>query len=314
MTGRPVNPDLQAALGDYLARRRALGHALVEEERLARRFLEWLWGAGHTGAGFTAADAVRWARGEENTFARSYQGQRLGAVRGLARYCRAIGMDVDVPPGNALPTGRQRRRPHIYTQDEIDALMACCPHVFREPLVGATMTHIIGLLAVTGMRIGEALRLRVQDVDTNAGTVLIRANKHGPDRRVPLHPTTLAALADYRTSPDRRAAGPRPDGPLFVTVRGTGYQRNSVESHFGRVRDAAGLTWQGPTPSLHDLRHTFTTRAMIAAYTSHGTDPAVTLGLLATWLGHADPAHTYWYVEAVPELLALAASRALTTK
>lgn len=206
MTARPVNADLLAALEDYLARRRGLGYGLVEEERHARRFLEWLWARGRTGSGVTCAEAITWARGDkENAFTHSYQCQRLGGARGLARYCHAIGLDVEVPPAGALRGARDRRRPHIYTQDEIDALMACCRQVFTPPLVQATMAHIIGLLTVTGMRIGEALRLGVPDLDPAAGTVLIQANKHGPDRLVPLHPSTLAALAANETSPARRA-------------------------------------------------------------------------------------------------------------
>lgn len=185
----------------------------------------------------------------------SYQRQRLAAVRGLARYCRAIGLDVEVPPANALRGGRDRRRPHIYTQDEVDALIASCRSVFTPQLVQATMAHIIALRAVTGMRIGEALRLGVPDIDAGGGTMLIRANKHGPDRLIPLHASTVAAMATYEANPARQATGPRPDGPIFVTVRGTGYKRETVEGHFHRLRDAADFTWDGPAPTLHDLRH-----------------------------------------------------------
>lgn len=311
MTSRQANAALMAALEDYLARRRALGHGLIEEERHARRFLEWLWISGHHHATFTTTDAIVWAQGE-SVFALSYQRQRLAAVRGLARYCQAIGLGVEVPPVNALRGSRDRRRPHIYTQDEVDALIAACLHVFTPLLVQTTMAHIIALLAVTGMRIGEALRIKGDDVNPREGTILVRANKHGPDRLVPIHPSTVAALAKYECSADRRAAFPRPNGPLFITIKGTGYQRGTVESHFHRVRAAAGLTWEGPAPSLHDLRHTFATRQMIRSYNGQGVDPAVMLSLLATWLGHSDPSHTYWYVEAVPELLALAADRTTT--
>lgn len=308
MNDHPVNAELVAGLEDYLVRRRALGFGLVEEERHARRFLEWLWTHGTTGAAFTTAQAVTWARGE-GQFKHSYQCQRLAAVRGMARYCHAIGLDVGVPAANALRASRDRRRPHIYTQDELDALITACQHVFTHALVQTTMAHIIALLAVTGMRIGEVLRLSPHDINPGEATVLVRANKHGPDRLVPIHPTTVEALAAYERNPDRLAAGPQPDGPLFVTVRGRAYQRETVEAHFQRIRQAAGLTWQGPAPCLHDLRHAFTTRQMIRAYTTPGTDPAATLSLLATWLGHSDPSHTYWYIQAVPELLALAADR-----
>lgn len=308
MNDQLVNATLVAGLEDYLIRRRALGFGLVEEERHARRFLEWLWAHGSTGAAFTTAQALSWARGE-GQFKNSYQGQRLAAVRGMARYCHAIGLDVGVPAANALRAGRDRQRPHIYTQDELDALITACHHVFTRALVQATMANIIAVLAVTGMRVGEVLRLSTRDINPGEGTVLVRANKNGPDRLVPIHPTTVEALARYEMSPERLAAGPQSDGPLFVTVRGGAYQRPTVESHFQRIRQGAGLSWHRPAPRLYDLRHTFATRQMIRAYTTDGADPAATLSLLAIWLGHSDPSHTYWYIHAVPELLALAATR-----
>lgn len=307
MNGRPCNAGLLGVLQDYLARRRELGFRLVEEERHARRFLEWLWASGSTGGTFTAGQALAWARGEGG-LRNSYQCQRLAAVRGFARYCSAIGLDVPVPAARALRIGRDRRRPHIYTQDEVDALIAACSRVFAPALVQATMAGIIALLAATGMRVGEALRLQAQEIDTNEDTVLVRANKHGPDRIVPIHPTTADALARYASDPRRLAAGGRADGPLFVSTRGAAYRRTTVEAHFQRVRQAAGLAGRQPAPCLLDLRHSFATRQMIRAYTADG-DPAATLGLLAVWLGHSDPSHTYWYIQAVPELLALAANR-----
>lgn len=119
----------------------------------------------------------------------------------------------------------------------------------------------------------------------------------------------MDALAKYESSPYRQSVGPHPDGPFFVNTRGTACQRGTVERHFQRIRAAASFTWEGNTPCLHDLRHTFATRQMIQAYSIDDGDPAARLSLLATWLGHSDPAHTYWYIQAVPELLALAANR-----
>lgn len=159
------------------------------------------------------------------------------------------------------------------------------------------------------MRIGEALRLRPQDINPEEATVLVRANKHGPDRLIPIHPSRIEALTKYETHPYRRATRPHPEATLFVTTRGRAYQRMTVDSYFQRIRETAEFTWQGPAPRLHDLRHTFATRQMIRAYSTEGVDPASTLSLVAIWLGHSDPSHTYWYVQAVPELLALAAHR-----
>ncbi|MGB2978507.1 MAG: tyrosine-type recombinase/integrase [Propionicimonas sp.] len=312
MTTPSTDGGLWTVLEAYLAQRRALGFRLVEEERHCRRFLEWLQAHGHASTSFTVAQALSWAHGD-GSLKNSYQAQRLSAIRGLASYCHAIGLDVQVPPAKALRTTRDRRRPHIYTRDEVDALIEACQHVFTHPLVGATMAAVIALLAVTGMRPGEAVRLRPGDINAEDATLLIRANKHGPDRLIPLHATTVDALAIYRTSSPRQAVGPPPEGPLFVTTRGRAYQRATVEGHFQRIRAATGITWEGTPPCLVDLRHTFATRQMIRAYTNDAGNPAATLGLLATWLGHSDPSHTYWYVQAVPELLALAAHRVDTT-
>ncbi len=313
MTTTPsVDVGLWTVLEVYLTQRRALGFRLVEEERHARRFLEWLQAHGHAGTSFSVAQALSWAQGD-GSLKNSYQCQRLSAVRGLARYCHAIGLNVQVPPANVLPTTRDRRRPHIYTQGEVDALIDACPHAFTHPLVQATMAAVIALLAVTGMRPGEVVRLRLGDINVEDATLLIRANKHGPDRLIPLHPTTLDALAGYLASPHRQAVTPALEGTLFVTTRGKAYQRATVEDHFQRIRAATGITWEGHAPCLVDLRHTFATRQMIRAYTTDAGNPAATLGLLALWLGHSDPSHTYWYVQAVPELLALAAHRVDTT-
>jgi site-specific recombinase XerD len=125
----PVNADLLAALEEYLSRRHTLGFQLIEEERNARRFLEWLWARGNTRASFTAAEATIWAQGA-GTLKNSYQGQRLSAVKGFSRYCNALGLDVQVPTARALNTGKNRRTPHIYTQNEVDALIAACQGVF----------------------------------------------------------------------------------------------------------------------------------------------------------------------------------------
>jgi integrase/recombinase XerD len=121
-------------------------------------------------------------------------------------------------------------------------LIAACQEVFTPVLVQVTMANIIALLAVSGMRIGEVLRLKPQDIHARGFTVLVRANKHGPDRLIPRHPTTVDALAKYESSPYRRTEGPHPDGPLFVNTRGKACQRETVEDHFQRIRAAANIT------------------------------------------------------------------------
>jgi integrase len=307
MSGPPARVGLAAALDGYLAQRRALGYRLAEEERHCRVFLGWLQATTGQGDAFTAGQATAWARGNTG-LKNSYQCQRLSAVRGFARHCAALGMDVQVAPATALRGAKSRRAPHVYSQAELDSLVRACPLVFAHRLVQATMSTLIGLLAVTGMRVGEALRLDAADIDFGEAAVLVRANKHGPDRAIPLDATTCAALAGYVNNPFRLAAAPAA-GRVLVTTKGLAYQRASIDSYFARLRETALPAWEGTPPTLHDLRHTFATRQMIRAYTTDGADPAATISLLAIWLGHSHPSHTYWYVQAVPELLALAARR-----
>jgi integrase len=302
---------LREHLSEYLTLRRALGCDLQKLELLAGQFCDWLTTQGKTT--FTTTDAVTWARLPVDAN-RQWWAIRLGAVRTFAAYLNAIGVDVQVPPPRTLPAGSGRPTPFIYSQQDLNALLDACGHVFTRPLVSATMSTVIGLLGATGLRIGEALRLTVADIDTTTGVLTIRANKHGPDRLVPIHPSTTEHLLAYQDRSDRQTTRPAPDGPLLVSTRGTGYHRASIEAHFVRVIRAAGLESPGHArPRLHDLRHTFATAHMAAAYRT-GADPQRTLTLLATWLGHTSAAHTYWYLSASPQLMALAADRLHTEK
>lgn len=298
---------LREHLADYLAMRRELGYRLEVLEHLAGQFCDWLATQGKTT--FTIADAVTWARLPAEAD-HKWWGMRLGAVRTFATYLHAIGVDVQIPPPGILPVGPRRSlTPYIYSQQDLDALLDACPLVFTRELVTATMRTVIGLLAATGMRIGEALRLRAADIDTTARVLTVRASKNGTDRLIPLHPSMTDQLTAYQALPSRTATRPQADGPLLVTTRGTGYHRATIEAHFTKVVRAAGLGSQGRSrPRLHDLRHTFATAHMAAAYRA-GADPQRTLTLLATWLGHTSAAHTYWYLTATPELMALAADR-----
>lgn len=299
--------NLHDELDTYLTQRRALGFQLKTSEYLLRQFLDWLQSHGKRET-FTIEDAVTWARDPADA-APVWWSQRLTAVRPFAAWLAACGADVSrIPPG-LLPARTTRRGPFIYSQVDLDHLLVACPLFFPHPRVAATIATIIGLLAATGLRIGEALHLRVPDLDVTENLLHVSSTKTALDRLVPLDPTTTTVLVDYLTLPERLATGPSPTGPIFVNNRGQGFVVETIEQHFRALSDALGLTNPGqPRPRLHDLRHTFATGHMIAAYTS-GTDPARTLALLCTWLGHTGPEHTYWYLSAVPELLAAAAGR-----
>ncbi|MDN5910880.1 tyrosine-type recombinase/integrase [Brevibacterium aurantiacum] len=307
MSRAPTNTHLSALAGDYFDHRHARGYQLLEAQRHVFRFLEYLWQSGNHTKVFTLSEVLTWIHADGNR-KRSYQAQMLNSMRGYTQYCLSRGTNLPVPGSHLLPGSRSRRTPHIYTQHEIDALLYACPIVF-DPPTAATMATIISFLVATGLRIGEALSVESGDLDHEANTLLVRANKNGPRRIIPLHPTTIAALISYETSPPRTGLGLQPGGPLFLNRRRRPHQAPTIESYFAKLRNAADFEWHGSTPCLHDLRHTFATRVMIRAYTAEDGVPANTMGLLANWLGHSSPAHTYWYVQAVPELLGLAAQR-----
>jgi integrase len=279
-------PTLRDRLDDYLAMRRALGFQLNDVERQVGGFCTWLEARGQTTT-FTIDEAVAWARLNPDAHP-SWWSTRLSLVRRFAGYLNAV--------------------PFIYSQDELDALLAACGTVFSDERIAATLRTVIGLLAATGLRIGEALSLCVDDIDHVNDVLVIKAAKSA-ERLVPIHPSTTKALEQYLALPSRVATNPDPHGPVFVTANGTGYVYVTFQSRFKRVREAAGLVPRGKArPRLHDLRHTFATAHMTAAY-AHGGDPDRVLSLLATWLGHSDAAHTYWYLSATGELMALAAAR-----
>lgn len=299
--------NLHQDVDRYLAQRRGLGFNLNTTEYLLHQFTDWLTARGVTES-FTINDAVAWACDPPGA-APVWRARRLTAVRPFAAYLNASGVNVPVIPSGLLPACTTRREPFIYSQPELDHLLTACPFYFPTPRVAATMSTIIGLLAATGLRIGEALRLTVPDLDPTEHVLLVRATKRPLDRLVPLDPTTTTALTDYLTLPERAATNPAPDGPIFVNDRGTRYRLETIEQHFHALIDALGLDQPGqPRPRLHDLRHTFATRHMITAYTRAG-NPARVMTLLTTWLGHTSPEHTYWYLSAAPELLAAAAHR-----
>lgn len=303
----PATPTtLRERLDEYLVMRRALGFQLNDVERQVGSFCSWLEARGETTT-FTIDEAVAWARLNPDAHP-SWWATRLSLVRRFAAYLHANDADVPVIPGGLLPARKPRAVPFIYSQDDLSALLVACDQVSSDKRIAATLRTVIGLLAATGLRIGEALNLRVDDIDHVNDVLIIRAAKSA-ERLVPIHPTTTAALMQYIASPARTATRPDPHGPVFVTSNGTGYVYVTVQKLFRRVGQTAGLTPRGRArPRLHDLRHTFATAHMTAAYNG-GRDPDRVLSLLATWLGHSDAAHTYWYLSATGELMARAAAR-----
>ncbi len=297
--------DLHVMLGDYLAVRRALGVKLAREEKLLEQFLAWLGDRGMTA--ITADAVLEWVR-QPGEVSAGWPAMRMRAVRGFAGFCRSLDGITEVPPRGVLSGSGQRATPYLYSQADIDALCAAAG-TLRGEARQATYRTLIRLLAVTGMRIGEAASLDAPDFDPVAGVLTVRDAKYGRTRLLPLHPTTVTAVLEYR-----RAIGeafPSPATPaLLVSGSGTRLLTVNIGATFRQLVAAAGLTPRSANcrPRPHDLRHAFAVRTLIGWF-GDGEPVDARLSLLSAYLGHASPAHTYWYLDAAPELMTLAAAR-----
>lgn len=295
---------LDRALQDYLATRRALGFKLRRAGLLLPDFVRFL---AHTGREVvTAGAAVAWAR-QPSQARPAWWSARLGEVRGFAKYLQTLDPRHEIPSPQLLPHRRLRATPYVYDPTEIAALLRAA-EVLTSPLRVATHRTLLGLLAVTGLRTGEAIRLDRTDVDLRHGLLLIRHTKFGKTRQVPLHATTVAALARYARLRDRLA--PRRRAPSFlVSTVGKRLIYQNVHETFLRLVYAAGIAERRPRrPRIHDLRHSFAVQTVVAWHRA-GLDVERQLPLLATYLGHVSVASTYWYLSAVPELLGAATAR-----
>jgi integrase/recombinase XerD len=296
---------LREELDRYLVIRRAVGFKLARAELLLIDFLAYLDAVGAETV--TTANALAWASLPPNGSS-SWWAQRLSVIRAFARHLHAIDPAHEVPPPGLLAAPSHRAVPYLYSDADIAALMAAAGQR-RSPLRAATLNTIIGLLAVSGLRIGEALRLDRDDVDLAAGTLVVRQTKFGKTRLVPLHPSTRDALAAYARRRDQLCARP-PDPAFFVSLAGTRVLYCNFHLAWLDVVRQAGLEPRSPRcrPRPHDLRHSFAVRTLLGWYRD-GIDVAAHLPLLSTYLGHVHPARTYWYLSAAPELLALVAAR-----
>lgn len=296
--------DLLMEVDSYLAMRRGLGFKLVDAGSLLPDFVSFLnrHGAEHVSTELSLA----WAIQPVNAHPVWWR-QRLGMVRGFAEYLVNIDPDTEVPPRELIPARTQRLAPYLYSAADIAALMTVC-RFLNPPLRAATYETIIGLLSVTGLRLGEALALNREDIEENQLLLIVRQAKRG-GRKVPLHETSLHALWQYFDCVDRLF--PDPVSPsVFVSIRGTRMSKDSIHATFPHLIDLAGLTGRGqrPRPRPHDLRHSFAVRQLIDWHEQH-VDVDARMPLLSAVLGHSDPASTYWYLQAAPELFAIVGAR-----
>jgi integrase len=293
------------AAEDYLAVRRALGFKLEPYGRLLASFAGYLERAG--ARVITTDLAVAWARLPAGADPRWWN-RRLGVVRGFARYLQAFDPGNQVPPADLLACRERRTTPYLYSPADIAALLQAAGRL-RPPLHAATYQTLIALLAVTGMRVGEACRLSKQDADLNAGVLTITRSKFGKSRQVPLHGSATAALRAYAARRDELC--PAVTAPtFFISAAGTAVPASSPSKVFARLLGATGI--QAPAgrrrPRLHDLRHSFAVATLLDWHRA-GPEAQARLPVLSAYLGHVDPKSTYWYLQAAPELLALAAQR-----
>jgi len=297
--------QLEQALTDYLHLRHSLGHDMAEAGRLLPSFVSYL--KDHELGTVTIEAALAWAQDVPGT-GTTVGSRRLTAARGFARYLSGIDPDTEVPPLGLMPSRQRWRRPFIYTPGDIDALMDQARDSIVSPLRAATYHTLIGLLAASGLRIGEAIKLDRGDIDWDQGVLLIRESKFGKSRLVPLHPTTMEVLAEHRRLRDDLQPRPQ-DGSFFVSLTRKRLCYTVVCQTFRQLINNAGIGTGAPSPPrLHDLRHTFAVRTLLAWYRSD-EDVQARIPSLSTYLGHREPASTYWYLSAAPELLALAAAR-----
>lgn len=305
MTRTPSMVDLAK---DYLAHRRNLGFHLVSAGECLLQFAQYADQNGHRGP-LTTELAVRWARLPTAASPASVA-KRLEAVRGFARYRAIFDPLTEIPPQEFCRPAYRRRAPYIYSEAELSALMAAARRLASGTgLRPHTYATLFGLLACTGLRVSEALKLTRLDVDWQQGLLTVRQSKFRKSRLVPLHPSTLCALRDYASLRDRYHSRATVEA-FFLSDRGTVLSRGEVGATFWRLRKQ--LSWSArdghSRPRIHDMRHSFACRRLLRWY-EEGVDLEHAVSALSTYLGHACVADTYWYLTAIPELLGIATAR-----
>jgi integrase len=302
---------LHEALCEYVATIRALGTKLHGPALGLRRFVDFLEEQG--AERITSELALRWATAPVGVQPAT-RAARLGMVRGFAVWLHAIDPKTEIPARGLLTARHRRKSPYIFSDREIRALMAAAAGLVSPTgLRALSYETLIGLLAVSGLRPGEALALDDPDIDLPNAFLIVRQAKFGKARFVPFGEATRTALAHYRSRRDALCAR-RTTAAFLVSEQGARLGHAAARRTFAKLSQAIGLRplTQRPTfgrgPRLQDLRHTFATRRLIEWYRT-GQDVNQRLPGLATYLGHSHVHCTYWYIQAVPELLDLATER-----
>ncbi|MGH3097327.1 MAG: tyrosine-type recombinase/integrase [Streptosporangiales bacterium] len=291
--------DLRASAGQYLALRRAMGYQLRVYDRLIGQFVGYL--ERQHASRISVPDALAWACLPSGVRPR-WHAARLAAVRGFAAHVHAGYPEAaELIPVGLLPSRVEHAVPYLYTHAQVTELVDHAG-MLRPAVRGLTLATVVGLMAATGVRIGEALALDTTSLDVDSATLTV-TGKYGKTRRLPVHSSTTAALTSYLQA-SRALVGAPEDQALFVTMNAARPRAGNVQQAFRALTRTCQLP-AGPgnnEPRLHDLRHSFAVNSLIDAHRA-GVDVDARIAALATYLGHVSPASTYWYLTASPELL-----------
>ena len=302
---------LRQALDEYLSLRRNLGFKLREAGKALFDFVTFMEQQG--ALYITEALAFAWAQQPVNAQP-AYWAQRLSFVRGFAHYRSASDPRTQIPSPGLLPFQPRRARPYLYSDEEIKRLLRAAlemPHRYeRGALLPWVYYCLFGLLSVTGLRLGEARNLELQDVDLEAGVLTVRSAKFGKTRLVPLHASTCQVLAEYLARRQQHWVGRPVSSYLFVSSWGNRLDNGQIHRAFYALSRQVGLRGASDNhgPRLHDLRHRFATNTLVNWYRAD-QDPERLLPLLSAYLGHVHVADTQWYLEGSPELMLEAMQR-----
>lgn len=300
-------PSFLDQVEEYLSFRRGLGFDLKSPRWLLLDFARHAERVGHQGP-ITIDLAVQWAL-STRSIDPAQPVRRLSAVRQFARYRAVFDSATEIPPAGLLGRRPGRKQPHIYSDAEIAALLRQASLLLpRRGLRPRTYVTFFSLLAATGLRLSEACHLTPGDVDLSDGVLTVREGKFRKSRLVPLHPTTTQALTSYVAH--RNASRRTRPGAFFRTDHAPELTRAAVQKTFSRLRHRLGWTAQGRArrPRIHDFRHAFAVRRLLRWY-EEGADVNQKMLALSTYLGHAKATDTYWYLSAVPELMAITSQR-----
>ena len=299
--------SVRNAIEDYIALRRSLGFKLHGMATSLGKFASFL--EQKEAPYITTALALEWAM-QTVDHSPSHWAQRLGFVRVFARHWSATDPRTEIPPAGLLPFRARRARPYLYTEQEIQRLLTAAKSLSSSSGLRPWTYHcLFGLLAVSGLRISEAIKLEQQDVDFHQELLTIRQTKFNKSRLIPLHTSTRDVLTEYAEHRDRLVPSPR-SSCFLLNDCGRCLERSTVLRTFHDLSRQIGL--RGPSehtgPRIHDFRHRFALNTLIQWYRA-GEDIERRLPVLSTFLGHTHVADTYWYLSVHPELMGLATSR-----